>query len=342
MSAEATVSGSEPTLAMVELAAMWHERLHGSAAGAEERDACLRWRSQHAAHELAWQRMAALWGQFDDLPAEPARAALDAAADATQRALRRRTVRRGVAGAVGVAFAAVLGWAGLGALPPSHLLADQHTRVGETRVVTLADGSRLTLDTRTAIDVRYDDHQRLVVLRAGRLLADVAPDPDRPFVVQTPQGSPRALGTRFSVSRGGAAEGVPQTSVTVIESRVRACATTPPLSCVDLHGGQRVKIRANGPGAVESVDAEATEAWAASRLVADDRPLVDVLAEIARHRPGHLQFDAHALAGVRVSGVLPLDDSDRAMALLAATLPIRVSHFTPWWTRVEPAAPRTN
>jgi transmembrane sensor len=90
-------------------------------------------------------------------------------------------------------------------------LADYSTATGEIRHVTLSDGTRLTLDTASAVDVRFDAVARLVALRSGTLLASTAPHPDkggpggaaRPFLVQSPQGTVRALGTRFTVSRDG-------------------------------------------------------------------------------------------------------------------------------------------
>jgi transmembrane sensor len=67
--------------------------------------------------------------------------------------------------------------------------------------------------------------------------------------------------------------------------------------------------------------------------------LPEVLDEIARHRAGRVQFDRHALQGIRVSAVIPLDDSDHALQLLAQTLPIRAQAFTPWLIVVTPAMP---
>jgi transmembrane sensor len=78
------------------------------------------------------------------------------------------------------------------------------------------------------------------------------------------------------------------------------------------------------------------EAWRRHQLVVENQPLPDVLDEIARHRSGRVQFDRAALQSLRVSAVIPLDDSDQALQLLAQTLPIRVQSYTPWLIVVGP------
>ncbi|MCY1368110.1 Protein FecR [compost metagenome] len=156
---------------------------------------------------------------------------------------------------------------------------------------------------------------------------DVAKD-KRPFYVDTPQGSVRALGTRFTVERQEDA-----TLVTMLESTTLIENAGQSLQ---LTAGQRVRLGADGPGEVEQVDAKAQEgAWANRQLLAQDQPLSDVLERLSRHQRGLLLFDRQALAAIRVTVMLPVDDSARALRLLERTLPIQVSHFTPWITRVS-------
>ena len=81
------------------------------------------------------------------------------------------------------------------------LLADLSTGRGQRQGYNLADGSRLNLNANSAVDLRFDDQQRLVVLRHGELVIQVAPDPQRPLRVRTAQGQVQALGTRFLVAQ---------------------------------------------------------------------------------------------------------------------------------------------
>ncbi|ENO87093.1 FecR family protein [Thauera linaloolentis] len=324
----------EPTLAVIEQATDWHLLLQSGEATATDRAACKAWRARHPSHELAWQRMQALWQQFDAAEPPPAQAALDAACRIQPKPKSRRS-RRALAGGA-LLLAGLAGGASFTLPPPAVLLADHRSATGERRSIELPDRSRLVLDSDSAVDLRYDGSQRRIVLHRGGVLAEVAADTQaapRPFSIETPQSSARALGTRYTVRR----EADGNTMVSVLESIVEACAqAAPPASgCVRLHPGQQVRIGADGPGAITGIDAAAEDARMRGQLIVDDLPLSEVLLTLGRHRPGLLRYDAAALAGIRVSGVFPLDDTDRALDALARTLSLRVRHYTPWLVIVD-------
>ncbi|MOA06277.1 fec operon regulator FecR [compost metagenome] len=88
-------------------------------------------------------------------------------------------------------------------------------------------------------------------------------------------------------------------------------------------------------GPVEAVTAE-TAAWSRNQLVFHDRPLGEVLAELQRHRHGLIWSSGDALESLRFTGVLPLADSDAALRLLEASLPIRLERHSAYLVRVVP------
>jgi len=323
---------AEPDRTMVEHAAAWHILLQAEDASAEDRAACAAWRQENPAHELAWQRMQTLWARFDTPLPGTAHAALDAALAVPPRPPRRRR-----AAATTLALLLAAGLIAVQAPPPEVLLADHRSGIGERLGIALPDRSQLLLDSDSAIDIHYDGEQRRIVLLRGALLADVAPDTSRPFIVDTPQGSARALGTRYTVRRDDASH----STVTVLESTVETCdrpATGAP-ACLRLRPGQQVRLDDSGLGTPTEIDTTAAAAWTRGQLAVDDRPLTEVLQILGRHRHGLLRFDAEQLAGMRVSGVFPLDDPDRALQALATTLSLRVRHYTPWLVIVDkPAA----
>ncbi|NWE80415.1 FecR family protein, partial [Pseudomonas yamanorum] len=114
---------------------------------------------------VAIERMRSLWGDFDTLPAQPARIALNRAF-APQRS--RRVQALGVLGVV------LCGWFGVQHMPV--WMADQRTGIGERRQVALEDGSQLQLNSNSAVDVKFDGHQRVIELLQGELWVDVAKD----------------------------------------------------------------------------------------------------------------------------------------------------------------------
>jgi transmembrane sensor len=70
-------------------------------------------------------------------------------------------------------------------------------------------------------------------------------------------------------------------------------------------------------------------------LVADNLRLDELLAELARYRPGLLRCDA-AVAGLTVNGVFSLRDTDRALRNLALALPVQIVARTRYWSRCKP------
>ncbi|MHA7917660.1 FecR family protein [Alloalcanivorax xenomutans] len=306
-------------------AAEWIATLHSGAVTEEERQACRCWRRADVRHERAYVRAESLWHRLEPVSGRhrpEAGPVLGKVLGPVRR--NRRTSLLALAGLLGLGLA----WWPLWSL---NLTSDYHAAVGEQRQVTLPDGSSLILNSGAAVDVDYDGDERRVILRDGDVYATVAPDPDRPFVVATGLGSARALGTRYAVSLRDR-----NMAVVVTESSVQVCAATPPPparhACVDAHAGQRTAIDGKSIKSPRGVDVRLATAWLDRRLVADDQPLTTVLEELARYRSGLLRFDDLELAGLRVSGVFPLDDTDQALALLADYLPIQVTNYTRWLT----------
>jgi transmembrane sensor len=304
---------------IIQQAANWLTRLHDEDVSDVDRQAFHAWCEADPRHAVAIERMRGLWGSLDTLPAKPARRALNRAF-APQR-------RRG-AQVVGLLGVVVCGWLGVQHLPV--WMADQRTGVGERRQVALEDGSQLQLNSNSAVDVKFDGHQRVIELLQGELWVDVAKDAQRPFVVRTDQGTATALGTRYLVKR--AADGT--TVVTVIESTVAVQGDTS--EAVKVSAGQRAVLdhgRAQAPRAIGNTD---PDAWTRGLLKVNDQPLDEVLQTLASYRHGMVRFDPQALHNLRVSGVFKLDDTAAALSTLADNLPIQVEYFTDLLVVVKP------
>ncbi|UVL57202.1 FecR domain-containing protein [Pseudomonas sp. B21-035] len=308
-------------------AAEWILRLGEGELSEAERQALEAWRRQDARHEATFTRMQAILEQMHSLrpQRQPVRAALRTPANGQRRAQYPRRVLLGLAllAALGVPLS-LSGW------HPQNLLADLHTAPAQWQSHTLSDGTRVILEGNSALDLRFSAHERRIELLRGKVLVDVAHDSSRPFVVATADGTFQALGTRFVVARGGAGS-----ELTMLESQVMVRSAEQDKSLAVGKGG-RAWVRRDDLGLLASIDpASVDQAWQRHQLVVEQSPLVDVLDALARQRRGHLSFDRKALADLRVSAVLPLDDSERALQLLAEVLPISIHSHTAWWTRIE-------
>lgn len=300
------------------------------------------WQAESPRHADAAARLQAFVAQVQQVrgPAAggtaAARAALNAAQQAARPTRRRRTSAR-VAGVMAlVAVLAGPAWLALHSHPPAHLRADLRNGAGEWSRHTLSDGSQITLSGVSAINWRADAGTRVLELVRGSVLVDVAKDAARPFVVQTPVGRVRALGTRFAVSLDDAG-----LTLEMLESRV--AVQTPAQwqagnrDALVVEAGQRVRLGAAGAGAVQPMDpGEVEQGWQQHQLVVDDRPLPEVLDQLARHHAGPLKFDRDGLADIRVSGVLPLDDTLQALRLLERNFPqLRVRSVASRWVWID-------
>ncbi|MFZ5507586.1 MAG: FecR domain-containing protein [Pseudomonadota bacterium] len=318
-----------PGVQCLEQAAQWYATLRDGNATDQHRQAWQAWLARSPEHAAAWQHIENVSRRFEPLRGGGARgraAAVAGAEAARATALGRRRALNGLAGVLAAGAAAWLGWRHT-ALPELMvaLRADHRTGTGERRDLVLADGTRVWLNTATAVQVDYKAEQRRVVLLYGEVLVDTVPD-RRPFFVETGFGRMQALGTRFTVRHSEA-----RTRLDVFEGAVEV--HTPRGTARRVDAGHAARFDADGIGPLEEAD-RMREAWSRGRIPADNLPLGELLAELARYRRGRISV-APAVAGIRVMGVYPTDDTDRALAMLERNLPIRVHRSLPWWVTVE-------
>ncbi|QIB66996.1 FecR family protein [Kineobactrum salinum] len=208
------------------------------------------WLAESAEHRRVFRETALVYGQADVLqvladllPLELEPAALS---DAKSRPAFSPSSwpRRGGSIAAAVVLSCALGfglvkndgWFDRQGQPRSYA-----TEVGGRKLVELDDGSTLTLNTDTALQIELTDTLRKVVLERGEAFFSVASDPERPFVVVTGEGLVTAVGTAFSVYKREL--GV---EVTVTEGRVRVQAV------------QKLPPKQSGPGKPHSISGMAT------------------------------------------------------------------------------------
>lgn len=185
------------------------------------------------------------------------------------------------------------------------------TAVGEQRLIRLADGSRLRLDTGSEVRVRLGRSKRDVELTSGRAFFEVVPDPARPFVVAAGPMDVQAIGTRFEVRRG--AQGALQ--VTLVEGSVRVALDKTERAWTLAPGQELVVAKRQAAPAVAKVDVASETSWTTGRLVFRGVPLGEAVAEVDRYDPKGVTLDAPELAATPVSGVF---DSGDTTAFVAA------------------------
>ncbi|TFY93057.1 FecR family protein [Pseudomonas nabeulensis] len=306
--------------ASLEQAAQWYVRLQDQGS-TQEQQRWQAWVAQHPEHLAAWQYVERVSQRFAPLLDQPQ------GASRALRSTRRQTLKTLLV----VCGGSTLAWGTWRTTALPRLVggwsADYATASGETRDTLLADGSHVWLNALSALDVRFDAVQRLLNLRFGEVLIDTAKDAHRPFLVDTEQGRMQALGTRFSVVHDDN-----HTQLNVFEGRVRVTTLSQQVRIIE--AGQQSVFTRDGFQPTASAS-QAREAWSRGVLLADNLPLGELVAELNRYRPGHLGCDP-SVAQLPVMGSFPLMDSDHALHLLQAALPVRVERLMPWWATVRP------
>ncbi|WP_065875363.1 FecR family protein, partial [Pseudomonas sp. 52 E 6] len=207
-----------------------------------------------------------------------------------------------------------------------RMQADYITQKGEMRTVHLADGSKVELDSASAIRLDYDGVQRRISLIQGAAIFDVAPmvgGENRPFVVQSAGGQTRALGTRFVVGR----EGDSQAWVGMLQHSVEvSLQATPKKGAADrvLKEGQAARYSPQeGIVPLDQFDVERATSWRRGVLIFDRQPLANVIEQLNRYRPGRIVLTDAQLGDREVSGVFRLDMLDTALATLTQELQVQ-------------------
>lgn len=295
-----------------EAAADWFARLQGEPA-LEDWTAFQTWLEADPRHAAAYEAVEAVWVDLDELPADDQKATL-LGAEVIPLGSRAKPARRGLLMGLGAAAAAAIVAVALTPRMTAPSYADYATKVGETREIALADGSRLTLGGATALRVRLGHRQRDVTLVDGEASFDVAHLENRPFVVSVGARQVRVLGTEFNIlSHAG--------HLAVSVRRGVVAVSGGQEGMVKLARGQQLLELPGESALVREVVPDAAFAWKSGKLIYDRAPLSEVVGDLNRYVARPIRVDPSA-ASVTVSGVLLIDEEAAMIRRLEMFAPI--------------------
>jgi transmembrane sensor len=213
-----------------------------------------------------------------------------------------------------------------------ELLEGHETGVGQTRVLTLSDGSTVVLGARSRVVVKFTDRERLVRLTAGEALFEVRRNAARPFVVDAGDTVIRDVGTRFDVNRAGAS-----VRVAVLEGEVEVRERGAPAahlvkavqflragdSLEAIRGQAEDRLQQPGSFIVRPVEPVAVTAWRDGRLVYENARLVDVIADVNRYYGPGVTLDSPS-ADLRVTASFRTNEIPAFLNTLDSALPVKI------------------
>jgi transmembrane sensor len=293
-------------------AAGWVARLQSSDATKQDRLDFERWLAGDPARKQAYESFQHLWGELRHIPV-------------TEKQLKLLRRKRKLSSSGGVTALLLLAAVGVAANELGYVdrwKSDYYTVAGEVRTVQLEDGSRINLNTDSAVIIRYSAHERRVELLRGEAFFDVAKNEAQPFIVTSGSLSAQALGTHYAVRT--ATRNFPE-QVQVEEGRVEVRSNN---KQAVLEAGETAVLNSAGDLHLTKQDVTMQTAWREGKLIFSERRLQEVLNTLARYRNGRILIMDEALANQKVSGIFDINDTDAALNVLAQTLNVRVTRLT--------------
>ncbi|MEO9340312.1 FecR domain-containing protein [Mesorhizobium sp. SB112] len=313
---------------LTEAAVRWIARLHSGTATQADRQAWRKWRATSPAHEKAAVEAERLWSDISDLHVDPATGLVKPGRKPPS--VSRRAVLTGIGG---VAVAGAAGGTLWSSGVFTRILADHATPVASTSLIELPDGSRVTLNARSAIDVAFGPDSRGISLLQGQAFFEIAGGPSRPFEVVAGDVSIRSHAAAFDVTRNLPHGGI-EIAVAVDTARI----LPPQTPSIDLMAGEIVAVDGSGRiGTVRAQNAADTGAWRDGIYRANARTLEEVVAALSAWYGGSIVIAGRGLHALRVDAVLDLRDPRGSLDALQGGLPIRVRHVANFITVISAA-----
>lgn len=301
-------------IAIEEAAARWILKREEPGWTEEDQAELDAWLGVSMAHKAAYWRLEHGWRQADRIaslgsPQESAR----------QRRWWPAAIAASLAAAVLVGTYPLL-------KPPLEqpaVIASVDTPIGVRKLVPLRDGSKIELNTATAIRTAVSATRREVWLDRGEAYFEVAHNPREPFVVHTGSQTVTVLGTKFSVRRDGA-----KVTVSVLEGRVRiddAAAAEPARSTVITAGDVAIS---RGPSTLlaprNNAEVERHLAWRSGTLRFERTTLGEAVAEFNRYNRKQIIVEDPATAGIEIGGTFQANNADAFVRLLRDAYGLKV------------------
>lgn len=324
--------------AVADAAAHWCMRLQADDCTDGERNAFQRWLQENPLHAEEFAAMQEIWALSEQLPPSvhkeptacqvagsqvntPALPHLSPAPSGHRRPAdrRRRFAQVAALALVGLPLAGYIGWY-QGWVPDGYESYETHDN---TRLVTMADGSRVELNLNTRLNYLNFRDRRSITLNSGEAFFEVAHDSQHPFTVRAGRGSVTVTGTRFNVWLYEE-----QVRVMLLEGSVLVASdSSHPGQALRLVPGMQASYKPGDdqPAVSQTVAGDTTLAWRQGKLVFNDMPLNQALPLINRYLDKPLRLADATVGNLRLGGSFNTRDVDSLVDALPRVLPVKLT-----------------
>jgi transmembrane sensor len=316
--------------AITDAAAHWCMRMHAPDCTEPEREAFEQWLNAHPLHAVEYEAMLEIWdiseqvepinpSPVDNVVALRSPVSLDAPVSKDSGRSWRSYVAAAAVIALVLPAAGFIGW-NQGWLPNAY---DTYEANGATRLVTMADGSRVELNLGTRLTFANYKDRRSVILDKGEAFFEVSHDAQHPFVVKAGQGSIKVTGTKFNVWLYQ-----DQVKVMLLEGSVQVVSnTSQPGSGYRLEPGMQAAYKAGDfePQISETYANDSSLSWRNGKLVINNLPLAQALPLINRYLAQPILLADNATGALRLGGSYNTQEMAGLIASLPKVLPVTVT-----------------
>jgi len=207
------------------------------------------------------------------------------------------------------------------------------TAVGQHSTIDLVDGSVLTLNTNSLVEVNYSTSQRLITLIKGEIFIDVAHDSNRPLSVIVNGTVFQAIGTAFNVkksfdeniellvtdgevmiaeikNRDEVNQAVNTEKLTIDTNNTRSAL---PGEKVIISIAEQVKQETER---LDSEDIEVSLGWLNRKLIFRGQTLLEAMDEVSRYTDAKFIIPQQSLQQRKIAGVFKTNDIELLLATL--------------------------
>lgn len=264
-------------------AARWYMRMREAAPDAPERTTFEVWLLSDRRHQAAYQLIESTMDDFSSTERLK-----DLSNALSQKQYFEQSARRKKLSKLGSGLAVMLLCVGLGFIGRTQYqtwqAAPLSTQVQTTAVAqiakrTLDDGSVITANANSALEIVFYRHQRLVKLTRGEAIFEVTKDPERPFVVETQQAKVTVLGTRFAVNQLSK-----KVRISVDHGRVQVARADDAEKTLILRDGEVAEIMQDAAPLKVNRYAADSFSFTSGRIVFDQADMFEVAETLSRYR----------------------------------------------------------
>ena len=309
---------TSPQSTSTEQAIGWYARQRSGPLSEEDAARFEGWLKDDPTHVAAWKEVERLWERVGAVRDDPAILALRETARQRLKSSRSLSRKWGIAAglAAGIILSVAAWWSVKGSIfsgvnRSGLRVREASTEVGERSILMLPDGSKVTLNTASAVRAEYSEHQRRVTLIRGEAFFNVAKDAARPFIVSARSREVQAVGTAFDVRLQSR-----ELRIALVEGQVRVFSSVSPTgansteapSPVTLVAGTALVVSNDGGQRIETEDELHATSWLSGKLIFEDERLADIVAEMNQYSQQKLEIANPSLGERKVSGVFEATD----------------------------------